>query len=41
MSRLDYEMQIEEVLEDALNDLDSKAFESLLERVKETIENFS
>ena len=38
MSRLDFELKIADILDDACSNLSAQEFDKLLERIKETIE---
>ncbi len=41
MDRIDYQNKIVEILDDALNELNSNDFDILIQRVKETIEDYN
>lgn len=40
MSRLDFELKIIDILDDAGSDLSAQEFDKLLERIKEAIEDY-
>lgn len=41
MERLDYQNKISELLDNALNNLDTEDFDVLIQRVKEVIEDYN
>ena len=41
MGRLDYELKVIEILDDACGELDSEEFETLLTRIEEVINYYS
>lgn len=41
MDRLDYELKVIEILDDACGELDSEEFETLLTRIEEVINYYS
>ena len=40
MSRLDFELKVIDILDDACSNLSGQEFDKLLERIKETIEDY-
>ena len=41
MDRIDYQVKISEILDEALNELDTDDFDILIESVKEVIEDYN
>lgn len=41
MDRIDYQNEISETLDKALNDLDTEDFDILIQRVKEMVEDYN
>lgn len=40
MNRLDFELEIVDILDDACSNLSAQEFDKLLERIKETVEGY-
>ena len=41
MNRIDYQKEISDMLDDALNNLNTEEFNTLIERIKEIIEDYN
>lgn len=41
MDRIDYQVKISEILDEALSELDTDEFDILIDRIKEVIEDYS